>query len=111
MSPGVLRTRVSKRCRVVCDTERGVLSCEFELSDGATIGDALAAARVQLGAVADWDAAPTGVFGELRARDFVPADGDRIELYRALQIDPRTRRRARVAAQGRVRRGAVPRRD
>jgi putative ubiquitin-RnfH superfamily antitoxin RatB of RatAB toxin-antitoxin module len=106
---------VSKRCRVVCDTERGVLSCELELSDGATIGEALAAARVQLGAVAvavpNWDTAPTGVFGELRVRDFVPADGDRIELYRALQIDPRARRRARVAAQGRVKRGAVPRRN
>src|SRR6185312_10997990 len=105
-SPDVLQTGVSKRCRVLCDTERGVLSCELELSDGATIAEALAAARVQLGAVAvavpDWDAAPTGIFGELHARDFVPADGDRIELYRALQIDPRARRRARVAAQGPV---------
>jgi len=96
---------------VVCDTEGGVLSCELELPDGATIGEALAAARVQLGGGADWDGAPTGIFGERHARDFVPADGDRIELYRALQIDPRARRRARVAAQGRVRRGAVPRGD
>jgi len=101
---------MSKRCRMVCDTERGVLTCELELPDRATIGDAIAAARVQLGAVADWDAAPTGIFGEPHTRDYVPADGDRIELYRPLQVDPRTRRRARVAAEGRVRRGATPRR-
>ena len=86
-------------------------SCELELPDGATIAEALAAARVQLGAIADWDAAPTGIFGELHGRDYVLADGDRVELYRALQIDPRARRRARVAAQGRVKRGTVPRRD
>jgi putative ubiquitin-RnfH superfamily antitoxin RatB of RatAB toxin-antitoxin module len=103
-----VRNLVSKRCRVLCDTERGVLSCELELSDGATIAEALAAARAQLGGVADWEGAPTGIFGEPRRRDYVPADGDRIELYRALQIDPRARRRARVVAQGRVKRGLTP---
>ena len=86
------------------------MACQLELPDGATIAEALAAARVQLGAVIDWDVAPAGIFGELHARDYVPADGDRIELYRPLQIDPRARRRARVAAQGRGKRGG-PRRD
>ncbi len=102
---------MSKRCRVLCDSEAGVLACELELSDSATIAEALAAAQEQLGAVADWNAAPTGIFGELHARDYVPADGDRIELYRALQIDPRARRRARVAAYAGVKRGTRPRRD
>jgi uncharacterized protein len=96
---------------VVCDTEGGVLACELELSDGATIAEALASAREKLGDDADWEAAPTGIFGELRTRDFVPTDGDRIELYRTLQIDPRARRRARVAAQGRVKRGVTPHGD
>lgn len=76
-----------------------MLCCELELPDGATIGEALLAAERQLGAVADWRGAATGIFGEAHPRDFVPADGDRIELYRALQIDPRERRRARVQAQ------------
>ncbi len=96
---------MSKRCRIVCDTEQGVLGCELELPDGATIAEALAVARERLGAVADWEAAAAGIFGERQARDYVPADGARIELYRELQIDPRARRRARVAAQAASKRG------
>jgi putative ubiquitin-RnfH superfamily antitoxin RatB of RatAB toxin-antitoxin module len=45
-----------------------------------------------------WDCAPVGVFGEIRGRDYIPGDGDRIELYRPLKNDPRERRRARVNA-------------
>jgi hypothetical protein len=43
-----------------------------------------------------WDTAPVGIFGELCDRQVVPADGDRIEIYRPLQSDPRDRRRERV---------------
>jgi putative ubiquitin-RnfH superfamily antitoxin RatB of RatAB toxin-antitoxin module len=43
-----------------------------------------------------WDTAPVGIFGELCDRQAVPADGDRIELYRPLQSDPRERRREKV---------------
>lgn len=101
---------MSKRCRIACDTEHGVLTCELELPEGATIGEALAAARQRLGAVIDWDRARAGIFGEPHAREYVPADGDRIEVYRALQIDPRARRRARAAAQAHVRGVRAPRR-
>jgi uncharacterized protein len=67
------------------------------LPAGASIQDALAAARL-LAPLAEvpWESAPVGVFGELRARTDVPADGDRIELYRGLAIDPRQGRRERV---------------
>jgi len=43
------------------------------------------------------------VFGELRSRSDSYEDGDRIELYRPLERDPRERRRERVQ---RERRGA-----
>jgi putative ubiquitin-RnfH superfamily antitoxin RatB of RatAB toxin-antitoxin module len=43
-----------------------------------------------------WDRAPVGIFGELRDRAELPADGDRIEIYRPLGNDPRQRRRERV---------------
>ena len=90
---------MSKRCSIACDTGQGVLLCELELPDRATIADALAAARLRLGDEAvDWEQAATGIYGRTYPREHVPVDGDRIELYRALQIDPRTRRRARVAA-------------
>ena len=77
-----------------------------ELPDAASIADALAAARTLAGAggaAIPWDAAPVGIFGQRRRREDAWADGDRIELYRPLERDPRDRRRERVA---RERRGA-----
>jgi putative ubiquitin-RnfH superfamily antitoxin RatB of RatAB toxin-antitoxin module len=41
------------------------------------------------------------VFGEPRARTAPCADGDRIELYRPLERDPRARRRERAARERR----------
>jgi hypothetical protein len=88
-----------KCCSVVCDTATGIVSCELKLPDGATIADALAAARGQLGEqAADWERAAAGIFGQVYPREHVPADGERIELYRSLQVDPRASRRARAAA-------------
>ena len=80
----------------------------FELPPGATVADALAAARraaereaVHLGHEL-WDAGPVGVFGEPRARSARCEDGDRIELYRPLRADPRARRRERVRRERRT---------
>ena len=61
----------------------------------ATISEAIEAARRQAPEVdVPWDSAPVGVFGEVRSRGDIPADGDRIELYRPLRDDPKARRRA-----------------
>ena len=84
-----------------------MLSCELELPDGATIAEALAAARQVLGEqAADWEAAVTGIYGRVCPREHVPCDGERIELYRPLQNDPRARpaRARRGAAAMRLRR-------
>jgi putative ubiquitin-RnfH superfamily antitoxin RatB of RatAB toxin-antitoxin module len=51
-----------------------------------------------------WDAAPVGIFGEPRERQDVPADGDRIEIYRPLRSDPRQRRREKVRRDRRAKR-------
>jgi uncharacterized protein len=60
----------------------------------ATIAAAIDAARRQAPDVdVPWDSAPVGIFGEPRNRTDLPADGDRIELYRPLPDDPRARRR------------------
>ncbi len=100
---------MSKRCRVTCDTERGICECELEVPDAATIATVLEAARPLLGdAAVAWNSATVGVFGRVRDRQFVPADGDRIEVYRALQIDPRQSRRER-AARSTSQRGALHR--
>jgi putative ubiquitin-RnfH superfamily antitoxin RatB of RatAB toxin-antitoxin module len=92
-----------KRVRVLCDTPRGFIDCTLELPSLATIGEALAAAHAMQGhaelAAAD---AVTGIYGRVRPRTFVPADGDRIEIYLPLRADPRAQRHARV------RRGRTP---
>jgi putative ubiquitin-RnfH superfamily antitoxin RatB of RatAB toxin-antitoxin module len=89
---------MSKRCRVLCDTEQGIRECEVEVPEAANIADVLEAARPLLPDVSmGWDDAAAGIFGQVRERHFVPLDGDRIELYRPLLIDPRQRRRDRAA--------------
>jgi uncharacterized protein len=98
-----------KRCTVACDTPGGVLLCELELEQRASIGEALAAARQRLGTeVTDWEHAPVGIYGQVYPREHVPADGDRIEVYRPLPVDPRARRRARAGAM-QPRRGSARR--
>jgi len=95
-----------KRVRVLCDTPQGWVDCALELPQSATIAEALEAAQVLLGRaeLAAPDAA-TGIFGRVRPRSYVPGDGDRIELYRPLAADPRSRRRDRASrAAARARR-------
>jgi putative ubiquitin-RnfH superfamily antitoxin RatB of RatAB toxin-antitoxin module len=87
-----------KCCQVVCDTPAGILSCALQLPDEATVEVALKAAQAQLGeAAADWAHGATGIYGKVRARNFIWSDGDRIELYRPLHRDPRAQRRERAA--------------
>ncbi len=85
-----------KRCVVAyADSSRQYL-WPVVLPAEATIAEAIAAARRQArDADVPWDSAPVGVFGEPRTRGDLPADGDRIELYRPLRDDPKERRRAR----------------
>lgn len=86
---------------------------ELELPEGATVGDALAAARAVLrerGSTAadepEWQGGATGIFGEVCGRERRLSEGDRVELYRALSVDPKAARRAR--AQSAARRGPQP---
>lgn len=96
---------MTKRCSVACDTPAGILLCELDLPDDATIAVALSAARRVLGErAADWEHAATGIYGRICPRTHIPAHGDRIELYRPLKLDPRAKRRARAAQAQRVQR-------
>ncbi|TLZ35774.1 MAG: RnfH family protein [Gammaproteobacteria bacterium] len=92
-----------KRCLVAYATRERQYLWSVELSPGASILDALSAARAAAGPSLDipWDSAAVGIFGERRARADPCADGDRIELYRALRGDPREQRRQRVARERR----------
>ena len=84
-----------KRCVVAyADAARQYL-WPVALRAEATIADAIESARHQApDADIPWDSAPVGIFGEPRTRADLPADGDRIELYRPLRDDPKARRRS-----------------
>jgi uncharacterized protein len=85
--------------------ERQILR-SVKLADGATVADAVEAA----GLVAEFpeeqiDALPTGIWGKVVARNHAVKDGDRVEVYRPLDLDPRDMRR-KLAAAGRTMRHA-----
>ncbi|MHB1870078.1 MAG: RnfH family protein [Steroidobacteraceae bacterium] len=91
-----------KRCTVAYAGAERSFHWQLEVPVGADIAAILAAARCAAPeAQLPWEDAPVGIFGELRGRDAVPADGDRIELYRPLREDPRALRRARLATKRR----------
>jgi len=68
---------------------------------GSTVADALEVSKIGA-AFPDADIAhmPTGIWGRPVERDQTLADGDRVEVYRELEIDPMESRRLR--ASGRV---------
>lgn len=69
----------------------------LSLPAGATVGDALSAVACREPfASLDLTAMPVGIYGEPVERQRVLADGDRVELYRPLQVDPRDARRQRL---------------
>jgi uncharacterized protein len=100
----------AKHCLVAADTAEGVRLCELELPSSATIVEVLAAARELLGdSGIQWQAPITGLWGRRCALTEVPADGDRIEIYRALTTEPRERRRLQVQRARRRASGLRPR--
>lgn len=64
----------------------------LDLDEGATVAQALAAA----GFADDAEATGYAVFGVRAGAETVLRDGDRVEVLRALQIDPKEARRRRA---------------
>ncbi len=69
---------------------------EVELQAGATVADARAAAY----SPDDPECVGVAVFGERAGPDTPLRDGDRVELLRALQTDPKDARRRRARDGG-----------
>lgn len=88
-----------KNCTVIYATPERQWVWTVRLADDANVGVALALAREQAGALpVPWDA-DVGIFGELCNRDTRLRDGDRVEIYRPLRLDPKESRRARAQAR------------
>jgi len=69
----------------------------LDLDAGAVVEDALnavASARGFCGV--DLSVAPVGIYGRVVEREQTLAEGDRVEIYRPLAVDPRTARRLRA---------------
>jgi uncharacterized protein len=70
------------------------------LPAGATLQDALHATPfADLPALRSADL-PVGVWGEQKGVSYLLQPGDRVEIYRALQVDPKVARRERFKRQG-----------
>ncbi|MDJ0908359.1 MAG: RnfH family protein [Woeseiaceae bacterium] len=76
---------------------------ELEVDKGATVADVLAASGIAASfRNADLTGLPVGIWGKVVARDATVRDGDRVELYRPLEMDPREARRLRATGQAPV---------
>lgn len=72
-------------------------SVSLDVEPGTTLGEAIERSRVQkLFPEVDLGACSTGIWNRVQPRETVLKDGDRIEIYRPLEIDPKERRRQRA---------------
>ena len=75
---------------------------EVVLPDGATVRDAIAQSDMAGHFPRDdLDGLRVGIWGRVVSRNQPLSDGDRVEIYRPLELDPREARR-RLAAAGRT---------
>ena len=79
---------------------RQVTTMALTLPAGSTLADALGLSGINT------DGMECGIWGRVKRPDQVLRDGDRIELYRPLLVDPKEARRLRYKKQGK--RGKVP---
>jgi putative ubiquitin-RnfH superfamily antitoxin RatB of RatAB toxin-antitoxin module len=81
---------------------------ELELARGATVGDAIAAARLEERfAGVDFASMRAGIWSREARAGARLREGDRVELYRPLKADPKDmrRRRAKASSSSRSRSG------
>lgn len=84
----------------VCQAPREVREWTLALPSGATVGDALLVCEVDLQELQGASAPAVGIWGRVAGLDTVLKNQDRVEVYRALKVDPKVARRERFARQG-----------
>lgn len=87
---------------VVCLAPRETREWVLELPMGATLADALkASCGLDAATAPDGGASPSvGIWGRAAGLDHPLLPLDRVEVYRALKVDPKVARRERFARQG-----------
>ncbi|HEX7130057.1 MAG TPA: RnfH family protein [Rhodanobacteraceae bacterium] len=89
--------RATIRVSVVCAAPDRVFLRELELPQGASVGDAIAGSGFRQA----WPEVPVsddrvGIFARKTDLRATLRDGDRVEIYRPLKIDPKDARRKRA---------------
>jgi len=77
-----------------------VLERQLQLTPGATLADAVRASALLAPDVPLEQWPICGIWGKVMAPTQVLRDGDRVELYRPLTVDPKVARRQRFSHQG-----------
>jgi sulfur carrier protein len=92
---------------VVCAVAPGqVIEWPLDLPPGVCVADALrACSGLTVFAAIDLMGLAAGVWGKLAEHTRLLVDGDRVELYRPLTVDPKVARRERFNRQGAGRAG------
>jgi putative ubiquitin-RnfH superfamily antitoxin RatB of RatAB toxin-antitoxin module len=92
---------VMRACVLYSPAPRQVLEWEVVLAPGATVLQALQASALPA-AFPDLDLheAAVGVWGRKARPEQLVRDGDRVEVYRPLKVDPKLARRERFRRQG-----------
>lgn len=94
---------------VYSPAERQVDRVELDLAEGSTAAEALLASGLRERHPGfEREPLRVGVWGRLCEPGAVLREGDRVELYRALKVDPKEARRRRHAAEGVRKRGPRP---
>jgi putative ubiquitin-RnfH superfamily antitoxin RatB of RatAB toxin-antitoxin module len=79
---------------------RQVDLAELVVPEGATVRDAIAASGLLARHPAiDLTTQKVGVWGKVKALDTALREGDRVEVYRPLKVDPKEARRQRYRRQ------------
>jgi len=85
------------KVEVVCARPERADSVSLNLPAGATLRDALAASGLEV----DYEKQAFGIFGRRAKLDHPLKEGDRVEVYRPLTIDPKEARRRRASKKNR----------
>lgn len=89
-------------CVVFSPQARQTYECHLQLIPGATLKQAIAQSGLLKELNPDLVASlECGVWGRKAALSRVLREGDRVEIYRPLRVDPKEARRLRFAGQGR----------
>ena len=80
---------------VYIDREQQTVHQRLELQSGATVADALHASGLHHSHPETIDM-PVGIYAKQVALDTVLKEGDRVEIYRSLSLDPKENRRQKA---------------